>query len=345
MDAVALVAAYVDAKRYDDAVAMVRKLQAAFGSVRDMHLLHGRALLALGNSRDAVDPLQNAMAMSPYTLDGYQALVEAYVARRFWSGVEKTAKAAAQALPDLPAAWLFLAQCQTTMGNGAGALDTAQRAARHWPKSSLVLQALAEAHLATGNPAGAVAACDASVASDPRNNAARRLRARAQLQAGDTDAALKAADDALRHATRGDMGETAREAARVRFYRGEYPQCLALLKLSEEYEPNRPDVAMLRAMVNLYGGDQEAAWRGFLAALDFDRGGTATAEALNVVYAAANEKPPVTVAMVMLATVWERTGKVMEARDQYRRYRMAEPKGFLVRYVEERLEATKTKGR
>lgn len=342
VDAIGAAQALYDAGRYADVVKGIRAFPAICSQLRDLHLLLGKAFVALGDTKSAVEPLQTARAMAPFSLDGYVALCDVYAKRRFWRGCLDVATEAMRANGDDPEASVLLVKYQILTGKAQAAAAVAGRAAARWPDHAGVQTALGEAQMAIGKPAQAAEAFRAAVAADPFDGRCRRMQARCQLQAGDGDGAARLVDVALRCAAPRDMAETGREGARIHFHRGDYAKCEAMLALADEYEPGTAEATMMRSFIRLYQNDAPGAWALFCRALELDKSGSASTEAMTVFNkAAADPKKPV--ALVLLGVLEERAGRPVEARGNYRKYRLVESKGFLAKFVEDRLEATKGK--
>jgi tetratricopeptide (TPR) repeat protein len=331
------------AGRYDDALELVneRLKNPHFLLIGTLELLAGQCYDKLGQLKEAISALQLATQYAPWDVSAYQALVDADLRRGNGGGAIDAARFICKLAPGNPDAWALLAKAQTGTGKTQYAVETLKKAMAKFPDSKMLALMMAHTQEAMGDPAGAAQTAEATGAGD---NDTRRMVARAKLEAGDKDAAATLIEAALRHATKEDMAATARDAARVAFYRTDYDNAMRMIALSQEYEPDSGEALMLRCFVHLYKGDEKAAWADFGEAVQHDPDGKAAAEALRVFTAAVAGKPPLYFAQVTLGYLYERAGNVTEARTHYRRYQNDNPKGWLISYVEERMDATRGKG-
>lgn len=305
---------------------------------RVLRLALGKAQLAAGNAKAAVEAYTEAVRMDAKALDGYLGLADAYLLQRYGSKAVDTAKMATTQLPQAPTAWVKLAEAQLASGRAPQALAAAQQAVTVAGNEAEPYQALGEVQLAAGQFDQAAASFREAVQRDQAWNKPRRYLARAMLYAGQTEQAGTLLQEALVRATVADMPATCRDAARVAFYAGDLTKTMTMLQLAEDYAPREPETALLRSLARLYLGDQEGAWGEFAACLD-RLDGTLTDEALSVLESG-SQNAALAAGHVMAGFLYERLGNTDKAREHYRKYRVAQPKGFLMDIVKERLDAT-----
>ena len=305
---------------------------------RSLRMALGQAQLAAGNIKGAVEAYTTAVQMDPKGLDGYLSLADTYLVQRYGAKAVEIAKLATTQVPQAPKAWAKLAEAHLSNGRLPQALEAAQEAVNRAGNEAGPYQSLGEVQLAAGQYEPAAASFREAVQRDPAWNKPRRYLARTMLYAGQVDQAGALLQVALQGATVADMPATARDAARVAFYGGDYPNAMTMLQIAEDFVPQQPETQLLRSLVRLYLGDQEGAWADFAACLDA-LDSTQISEALGVLDNAGNG-PELAASHAMAGYLYERIGNVDKAREHYRKYRVAAPKGYLIDLVKQRLDAT-----
>jgi len=326
------------AGRPQDAVEALSGGIAKLPTQRSLRLALGKAQLAAGNAKGAAEAFTTAVQMDAKGLDGYLGLADAYLLQRYGSKAVETAKQATTQLPQSATAWVKLAEAQLANGRVPQALTAAEQAVAVAGTEAAPYQSLGEVQLAAGQFEPAAASFREAVQRDPAWNKPRRYLARTVLYAGQAEQADVLLQEALVRATVADMPATSRDAARVSFYAGDYPKAMTMLQLAEDYLPGQAETSLLRSLVRLYLGDEAAAWNDFAACLD-GLDATMVNEALGVLDGN-TQNPALAAGHVMAGFLYERTGNVDKAREHYRKYRVAQPKGFLMPLVTERLNAT-----
>lgn len=340
LTAVAIASTLADAGRYEEAVTAYREGIERFPLQRVLRLGLGQALLELGQAKEAVEAFQLAWAMDHRTMDAYAGLIEAYSATGYWSKVLTVAKQATQELPRTWSSWAALADAYVKTGRMKQALEAAQHAVEVGGQEAGAYQALGEVLYHQGDYKAAEQAFQQAVRLNPRSSKPQLYLAKTRLYGDDVAGAAELLRQALLRATDKDMPECCRDYARALFFQGELDDALEMIRLSQDYQKESADAIMLRSFVRLYQDDEQAAWDDFSKALGMQDGDRTIPEAIAVFEGAANnDRKPL--ALACLGVLAERTGDVARAREWYRKYRAQAPKGLVIQFVDERLEATR----
>lgn len=340
-DAILITTIYIQAERYDDAVRVGREFIDQYPYLRPLYVLVGGSLLELEDPTAAAEMFRAAGRLNPNTFDAYSGLTQAYIDQGAVASAIDVAQRATQVLPDDHRAWSTLAEARLAGGAADKAIEAAEQAIAVAENEAGAHQMLGEALLAAGRVDEAGSAFQQASELDRQWNKPRRFLGRAQLQAGELDRAAELLTAALQTAGMADMNETAREYARLMFYRGEFAEAQRYVQLSLDFEPDNAPTLMLRSLLRLYEGDDPAAWEDFNLALRAKGASQAMMDGLPVLQAAAADDDRAT-AWAMLGIIFEQFGDPGRARDAYRRYRAeAGAGGFLRDLVNERLEATR----
>lgn len=328
----------VAAGRPQDAVKAISGGIDKLPTQRSLRMALGKAQLAAGNAKAATEAYGEAVKMDARGLDGYLGLTDAYLFQGYGPKAVEIAKLATTQLPQAPKAWVKLAEAQLASGRTPQALTAAEQAVAVAGNEAGPYQAMGEVQLAAGQYEPAAASFREAVQRDPAWNKPRRYLARAMLYAGQTDQAGVLLQEALNRATVADMPATARDAARIAFYAGDLPRAMTMLQLAEDFSPGEAETKLWRGLVRLYLSDEAGAWDDFAASLN-GLDATMINEAIGVLEGIGNNAA-LAAGHVMAGYLYERVANVDKAREHYRKYRVAQPKGFLMPLVTERLDAT-----
>ncbi|MCC7491459.1 MAG: tetratricopeptide repeat protein [Fimbriimonadaceae bacterium] len=341
IDQLLIAVLYAGDDRWDEAAVAAREATEKYPFIREGHLVLGEALLQTRKYKEAVPPLQMAVAMNPVEVDGYEQLTKVWLQQKHATRAITVARTATERAAGDAAAWLLLADTQLALGRASAAQVSAQKAVQLDGQSPQAHQKLGEVQLQLGALDAAAGSFQQASNLQPGWNRPRRFLAQARLLGDQLEVAGKLLEEALALATPEDLPATCRDLARTAFYAGDNPRAIELLRVAEDAEPGLAETKLLRALVRLYQADEAGAWEDFVAALEGLDARTRD-EAVRVLQGATKTTAQPT-ALVMLGVLYERLNQVDKARDVYRRYRAAAPRGVLIDYVKERLDATETK--
>jgi tetratricopeptide (TPR) repeat protein len=168
-------------------------------SDQDCLIRRAEALMRLGLSEEALQDVQQALALNPRNGDANALLAIIQIARNDQAAALQSAQAATSAAPESSRAWLALSYAQQAAFELERSLESARKAQALEPGSSLLHARVAELLLSLGRTREAETAARAAVQSNPDESRAHTILGFVHLAQIDTTAARDDFNTAIEH--------------------------------------------------------------------------------------------------------------------------------------------------